>query len=203
MRTVHETEALRPSDPIPKMDPAKASRLKLIIKKSQEEKGEAHQSNGTTNGHSEPIGWTSSYPPELGFTAAEESQGSKELYRLLRRQVHWAEEESESLKKQCEFLEEVRKKEWAEKEVLLDQVIKNEEDWHHRRQKVLASMASLPEPLMAVAEVLPPPQPYIKSPYAQLDAERYRQAAAQSDAEAAERSEQEQESVERELGQRS
>lgn len=141
MRTVHETEALRPSDPIPKLDPAKASRLKLIIKKSQEEKGgEAQQTNGTTASTSEPVGWTSSFPPELGFTAAEEARGPKELYRLLRRQVHWAEVEAESLKRQCEFMEELRKKDWAEKEVLLDQVIKEDIDHYSKRLQTMAAM---------------------------------------------------------------
>lgn len=69
--------------------------------------------------------------------AEEEARGPKELYRLLRRQVHWAEEEGELLKRQCEQLEELRKKEWLDKEVLLDQVIRNEVLWNERRQEVL------------------------------------------------------------------
>jgi hypothetical protein len=137
MRTVHETEALRPSDPIPKsMQPMIKSRLKLSIKQQQSQNGVPHPLNDITNGN-DPPGWTSSYPVELGFTAEEEARGSKELYRLLRGQVHWAEEEGESLKIQCEELEELRKKEWLDKEVLLDQVIRNEVSWNERRQEVL------------------------------------------------------------------
>jgi hypothetical protein len=138
MRTVHETEALRPSDPIPKsMQPMiKSSRLKLSVKPQQSQDGLPHPLNGTTNGN-DPPGWTSSYPAELGFTAEEEARGSKELWRLLRRQVHWAEEEGELLKKQCEDLEILRRKEWLDKEVLLDQVIRNEVSWHERREEVL------------------------------------------------------------------
>jgi hypothetical protein len=137
MRTVHETEALRPSDPIPKsMQPMIKSRLKLSGKTEQPHNGVPHPLNGVTNGNDTPV-WTSSYPAELGFTAEEEARGSKELYRLLRRQVHWAEEEGELLKRQCEHLEEMRKKEWLDKEVLLDQVIRNEISWNERRQEVL------------------------------------------------------------------
>jgi hypothetical protein len=137
MRTVHETEALRPSDPIPKsMQPMLKHRLKLSVKPQVTQNGVPHPLNGVTNGN-DPPGWTSSYPAELGLTAEEEARGPKELYRLLRRQLHWAEEEGELLKRQCEQLEELRKKEWLDKEVLLDQVIRNEISWSERRQEVL------------------------------------------------------------------
>lgn len=145
MRTVHETEALRPSDPIPKsMHPAsKSSRLKLVIKPSQNSANGLPSTIGHING-TNPPGWTSSYPQDLGFTAEEEARGSEELWRLLRRQIHWAEEEGELLKRQHEAMEEQRKQEWVEKEILLDQVINNESAWHQRREKVLADMALLP-----------------------------------------------------------
>lgn len=140
MRTVHETEALRPSDPIPKsMQPMIKSRLKLSMKAQQSQNGVPHPLKGITNGNVPP-GWTSSYAAELGFTAEEEARGSEELFRLLRRQVHWAEEEGELLKIQCEQLEELRKKEWLDKEVLLDQVIRNEVSWNERRQEVLRTL---------------------------------------------------------------
>jgi hypothetical protein len=162
MRTVHETEALRPSDPIPKgMQPSsKNSRLKLAAKNSQAPPNGQYESNGITNG-SDTSSWTSSYPPELGFTAEEEARGPQELWRLLRRQVHWAEEEGELLKRQCEAMEELRKKEWLEKEVLLDQVIRNEVDWHERRKEVLAGLAKLPsaEEIRAAAAALSPRGP--------------------------------------------
>ncbi|TAQ88547.1 hypothetical protein B7494_g3161 [Chlorociboria aeruginascens] len=148
MRTVHETEALRPSDPIPKsMQPLnKSSRLKLILKAPQahtEDQTPGLSTNGATNGIETPA-FTSSYSAELGFTADEEARGPEELWKLLRRQVHWAEEEGELLKRQCEIMEEIRRKEWFEKEILLDQVIKNEIDWHERRRKVLEGDAQVP-----------------------------------------------------------
>lgn len=141
MRIVHETEALRPSDPIPKsMQPMIKSRLKHSMKPQQSQNSVPHPLNGITNGNELP-GWTSSYAAELGFTVEEEARGPEELYRLLRRQVHWAEEEGELLKAQCEQLEELRKKEWLDKEVLLDQVIGNEVRWNERRQAVLRTLA--------------------------------------------------------------
>ena len=169
-RTVHETEALRPSDPIPKSMQAlhKTSRLKDVMKPPQPH-AEGHFAgplNGVVNG-SDLNGWASSYPypEELGLTAEEEARAPKELWRLLRRQLHWAEEETDSLKRQCEMIEELRKKEWLEKEILLDQTMKNEISWHVRRSEVLAGRAEIPtgDELKAAAEraalnkVLSPP----------------------------------------------
>lgn len=156
-RTVHETEALRPSDPIPKSMQAlhKTSRIKDMMKPPQPHTEEhfAGLLNGAVSG-SDPNDWISSYPPELGFTAEEEARGPKELWRLLRRQLHWAEEEAESLKRQCEMMEDLRKKEWLEKEILLDQTMKNEISWHVRRSEVLAGRADLPsaDEIKAAAE---------------------------------------------------
>jgi hypothetical protein len=143
MRTVHETEALRPSDPIPKsMQPANKNRqMKLAMKPPQAQTNDSQPPNGTASGN-DPPGWTSSYPAELGFTAEEEARGPAELYQLLRRQLHWAEEEGVLLKRQCEALEELRKKEWLEKETLLEQVILSENDYHERRKKVLEGALS-------------------------------------------------------------
>lgn len=164
MRTVHETEALRPSDPIPKsMQPTKTSRrLKLILKASQNPSGEPSGGamNGTTNGNG-AARWTSSYPAELGFTPEEESRGPEGLWRYLRRELAWVEEEAEALKRQCEEMEQIRSKEWAEKEVLLDQVIKSEVSYHERRAEVLAGAAKLPTAeeikVAAAAAALSPP----------------------------------------------
>lgn len=159
MRTVHETEALRPSDPIPKaIHPSnKSSRIKLVIKSTKNLADGLPVLNGHTNRNGPP-GWISSYNPDLGFTAEEEARGPEELYRLLRRQVHWAEEEGELLKRQCEAMEEIRKKEWVEKEVLLDQVINNEASWHRRREEVLQGKADLPsaDQIKAAAAALSP-----------------------------------------------
>src|SRR5271170_1525533 len=103
MRTVHETEALRPSDPIPKsMQPfiKSGTRLKLIIKQSQTQLDTQSQSPGPRRdpppypefpnlSTSSEIEHLTPFPPELGFTLDELSRSSKELWRLLRRQVHW------------------------------------------------------------------------------------------------------------------
>lgn len=133
----------------------KNPRLKDMMKPPQPH-AEGHFAgplNGAVNG-SDLNGWTSEYLPELGFTAEEEARGPKELWRLLRRQLHWAEEETDALKQQCEMMEELRKKEWLQKEILLDQTMKNEISWHVRRSEVLAGRAEIPtgDELKAAAE---------------------------------------------------
>lgn len=182
MRTVHETEALRPSDPIPKsMQPAKTSRrLKLKVPQSQLEEPQTEEPNGVTNGESTSE-WTTEYPPDLGFTPEEEAKTSEDLWRYLRRQLAWVEQESEFLKRQCEEMEQVRQKEWSEKEVLLNQVIQNEIGYHERRAEVLAA-ESIPtaEEIRAAAAVagmgnVPPQSP---SPMSVQPIEDRREAAA-------------------------
>jgi hypothetical protein len=154
MRTVHETEALRPSDPIPKsMQPlVKAgTRLKLIIKQpqtqseSQSPGAPLRQPPYTDFPNSPDLEHLTPLSNELGFTPDELALGSKELWRLLRRQLHWAEEESDALRRECEMVEAIREKEWVEKEILLDQVIKNELDYHARREMVLATQPTADE----------------------------------------------------------
>jgi hypothetical protein len=150
MRTVHETEALRPSDPVPKsMQPAKSSaRLKLILKPSNSSSTSPSRPSNTDAAEL-PIsedGIVFTPLPSSLFTPEEISMGPKELFRLLRRQVHWAEEEAESLRQQIDMMEKLRRQEWLEKELLLDQVIKNEHDWQERRRAVLAGLNALPAP---------------------------------------------------------
>jgi len=163
MRTVHDTEPLRPSDPIPKTQTAK-QRLKFINKQSTSLADDNQPPNGVSNG-TEVAEWTSSFPSELGFTAEEEARGSKELYRLLRRQVHWAEEEGIVLKQQCEAMETLRYQEWVEKEVLLDQIIRTELSWNQRKLEVLAGTASLPsgDALKAAAAAVMSPDKAVPS----------------------------------------
>ncbi|TQS34359.1 hypothetical protein Golomagni_05260 [Golovinomyces magnicellulatus] len=143
-RTVHETEALRPSDPIPKSMQAanKSSRQKPILKvpQSSPEGNYSARMKGKSNGN---FNLSLDYPAELGFTSEDEAQNPKDLCRLLRRQVHWAEQEAETLKKSCEVLEDLRRKEWVDKEILLDQVLKTDIDWQKRRQIVLAQHSEI------------------------------------------------------------
>lgn len=101
-------------------------------------------------------GWASSFPSDLGFTLEEEARESKELHRLLRRQLHWAEEEAESLKRSCEILEELRKREWVEKEILLEQALKTELDWHQRRNLVLYGGVDIPSAGVHAGNWIPP-----------------------------------------------
>jgi hypothetical protein len=150
MRTVHETEALRPSDPIPKsmQHYAKSgTRLKLVIKPNQdlEHQGYAPAVGSSFIEYKPSLDGENFATEELGFTPEELALGPKELYRLLRRQMHWAEEESDSLRRESEMIEAIRKKEWLEKEILLHQVIKNEMDWHERRRMAIASLPTAEE----------------------------------------------------------
>ncbi|EGX91995.1 C2H2 finger domain protein (Gli3), putative [Cordyceps militaris CM01] len=145
MRTVHETEALRPSDPVPKSmqagPPGKGSKLKIIIKTPQSHGGEGEGDEATP----EEVGHAEYFTPltsEL-FTADELAFSVDKLYRKCFWEAKWAGEVGATLTRECREWEAVYYREWLEKETLLAQVIQSEVDWHERRQAVLAGAADL------------------------------------------------------------
>ncbi|KAK1768364.1 putative zinc finger protein [Phialemonium atrogriseum] len=150
MRTVHETEALRPSDPVPKSmqtgGPAgKSSKLKIILKTPQSHsKGDSDSAEeGGNADDSVPLTLLST---DLGFTQNERDMPMDKLYALCRCQVKWAEADGEALRKECKKWEALYKKEWLEKEVLLDQVVQSELGWHKRRRAVLSGAVDVHVP---------------------------------------------------------
>ncbi|RCI15095.1 hypothetical protein L249_6828 [Ophiocordyceps polyrhachis-furcata BCC 54312] len=168
MRTVHETEALRPSDPVPKsMQPTtKASKLKIIIKTPQSHGAAAAAAaaaaddgaDGSANGEVFNAEFFTVLTADL-FSAEELAHPVDKLYRKCYWEAKWADEVGEALRKECKEWEERYYKEWLEKEALLSQVIQSEVDWHERRQAVLSGTADVdlstivdepePEPVQA------------------------------------------------------
>ncbi|KAA8652117.1 hypothetical protein EYZ11_005349 [Aspergillus tanneri] len=140
MRTVHETEALRPSDPVPKhhnppfsaagtpsATPAsKVQRIKLKL---------SHPPKDETDRYSESINdevagtedldefEIPEFSHDLGFDDHELGLPPIQLYRLLRRQIHWAEKEGLGLRREWEKIKPKRKQSWLEKEAIFDDVI--------------------------------------------------------------------------------
>ena len=131
MRTVHETESLRPSDPVPRNHSAagtKPQRLKLKFNprppESEQGENEADVDDDATivsNASSESEAPLSpfTYPEDIHFTERELAMPLDHLYKLLRRQICWAEEIRVELKTEVEELEVKHKKEWQAKELVL------------------------------------------------------------------------------------
>ncbi|KAI9699063.1 MAG: hypothetical protein M1836_003252 [Candelina mexicana] len=140
MRTVHETEALRPSDPVSKHHsgaPAKLQRIKLTLSarppNEEQRNGEEQIVDDDATIPSSPEvavddGPLSDFEPpsDVEFTDEELAMPIDQLARLLRRQVHWAEQEGERLKAETDQLEAERKKEWQAKELLLENLMEAE-----------------------------------------------------------------------------
>ncbi|KAH7328986.1 hypothetical protein B0I35DRAFT_404265 [Stachybotrys elegans] len=145
MRTVHETEALRPSDPVPKSmqsgPTGRSSKLKLIIKTPQSHGGGQDEGDDANLDDSNAEYFTPL--PEDLFDAEDLALPVDKLYRKCYWESKWAEEVGETLKKECKEWEEIYYKEWLEKEVLLSQVIQSEIDWHDRRQAILSGAADV------------------------------------------------------------
>ena len=63
---------------------------------------------------------------EEGFDEDEAKLRPKDLYRLLKQKMVWAQEEQEELKESLETLDRRRREAWVKKEMLLDRVLKTE-----------------------------------------------------------------------------
>ncbi|KAK8117099.1 uncharacterized protein PG998_005380 [Apiospora kogelbergensis] len=155
MRTVHETEALRPSDPVPKSmqtrEPARGpNKLKIILKTQQPRTSATDDSaflgdDGDGHGSDDNMGSDFFTPltEQQGFTDKELKMDPEGLWKLCVAHLKWATGDAEALRDECRELEEESRLEWLEKEVLLDQMKQVEEDWWRRRKAVLAGEADV------------------------------------------------------------
>ncbi|KAL8736183.1 MAG: hypothetical protein Q9166_000338 [cf. Caloplaca sp. 2 TL-2023] len=144
LRTVHETDNLKPSDPIPKghsSNQQRPQRLKLVCNskppgsETNDTSSSAHVNdveenlaqNQEDDDATEPrTGSPSPMPEDLRFTAVELDMEPYQLFRLLRRQVHWAEEEGKELSAERNALEQKRFEEFQRKELVLSNLIEGE-----------------------------------------------------------------------------
>lgn len=178
MRTVHETEALRPSDPVPKnysSIPPKPQRLKLTVKAQPRD----HEPNDIiaedteldddatiygTDLETETLPTTApfEYPADVQFTEEELALSPDQLCRLLRRQIHWAEEDGSELKDEVHSLEAKKKEEWLAKELVLANVMEaelaNAHDKGEPPENVQTLLHDLPQPILPMQG----PQPWYR-----------------------------------------
>jgi len=148
MRTVHETEALRPSDPVPKSmqtggTTGKSSKLKIILKTQQSHAAGQDDSVDDASGADDSSDMFTPLTEDQGFTEKELSMPLERLTKWCKLEARLAERESERLRSECKRWEELYNREWLEKEVLLDQVVMSERAWHARRKAVLSGNADI------------------------------------------------------------
>ena len=164
MRTVHETEALRPSDPVPKnysSIPPKPQRLKLIVNSKPRDQPEGNEDTEADddatiyNSDQDVDAAPFEYPPELQFIEEELAMPPDQLYRLLRRQNHWAEQECAELLDEVQALEAKKRQEWVQKELVLANVMEaelaNAHDRGEPQQNVQHHLLDLPQPILPMA----------------------------------------------------
>ncbi|KAI0204746.1 hypothetical protein F4808DRAFT_412041 [Astrocystis sublimbata] len=147
MRTVHETEALRPSDPVPKSQQhhgaeKKGNKLKIILKTPQSHA--AGHDDAVDDGDASDEITADFFTPlteQQGFTSRELAMDMDSLWRLCVANLKWATNEGEELREEYKELEDIYRQEWLEKESLLNQATQIEKDWWQRRKAVLAAEA--------------------------------------------------------------
>ena len=136
MRSVHETEAVRLADSIAKSQsflsssssgPGKFPRLKLKFSQppkessSTDEPGEIDEITRQSDAVDAEF-----VSRALGFDEHELSLPLDYLFRLLRKQLTWAEQETERLNREWEVIMEGRRAAWKQKEAILEKVIHTE-----------------------------------------------------------------------------
>ena len=137
MRSVHETDTLRPSDSktnavlgnVAGTPASKLQRIRLKLSHPPKEPGaesEPHESILSTSAADDEDSTMPEYGPELGFDDHELAMHPQDLYRLLRRQINWAEKESAQLRAEWDDIRPKREQSWLEKEAVFDDVIDGE-----------------------------------------------------------------------------
>ncbi|KAK4170314.1 putative zinc finger protein [Cladorrhinum sp. PSN259] len=150
MRTVHQTEDLRPSDPVSKAHqsagsgPGKTSKMTRIILKTpqsyaagQDDAGDDSSAKDDSEDMFTPI------TEDAGFTTEEIAMPVDKLARICKLQLKWSEKEGEELRAACQKWEEIYRKEWLEKEALMDQMVQVEQAWHERRKAIVSGAANV------------------------------------------------------------
>ncbi|KAJ5091879.1 Zinc finger C2H2 [Penicillium alfredii] len=135
MRSVHDIDSLRPADLSSRIAGTPASKPPRIrLKLSQPAKEPGMEPDQAGESDAPPITTAADTSdlddmtmpelgPELGFDEYELSLPPRELYRLLQRQVFWAEQESAKLQAEWEEIRPKRERAWVEKEAILDDLI--------------------------------------------------------------------------------
>lgn len=143
MRSVHETDTLRPSDSksnagalgnVAGTPASKLQRIRLKLSHPPKEPGaEPEQHNESILSTTAPLETADGedmtmpeYGPELGFDDRDLAMPPHDLYRLLRRQIHWAEKETAQLRAEWDDIRPKREHAWLEKEAIFDDVIDGE-----------------------------------------------------------------------------
>lgn len=141
MRSVHEAETVRPSDTkatsgainsVAGTPASKLQRIRLKLSQPKETGNEPDQPHDpivpVPTGSETDLDDTTmpEFGPELDFDEHELAMHPHDLYRVLRRQIHWAEKESARLRTEWDGLRPQRERAWLEKEAIFEDLIHGE-----------------------------------------------------------------------------
>ncbi|EEB05053.1 Ino80 complex subunit Iec1 [Schizosaccharomyces japonicus yFS275] len=116
MRTVHEADTLRPSDPIPKAHPMHPQNVANAMVQSAREARAAQQRQEAGLLNVDIENW---------LDASAMPKSSHDMYRLQKRKLQWVKKERDSLKAELEELEKRVLEAKTAKEYVLDRLVQN------------------------------------------------------------------------------
>ncbi|KAJ5379197.1 Zinc finger C2H2 [Penicillium cosmopolitanum] len=143
MRSVHEADTVRPSDPkstsggtasVAGTPVSKLQRIRLKLSQPKGEPGNGDSDHppaptisATVGSEVDPDDATMpEFGPDLDFSDHELAMHPHDLYRVLRRQIHWAEKESAQMRAEWDELRPQREHAWLEKEAIFEDLIHGE-----------------------------------------------------------------------------
>lgn len=187
MRSVHETDTLRPSDSkanagalgnVVGTPASKLQRIRLKLSHPAKEPGaEPEPPNESILSAAVPPDSADAeemtmpeFGPELGFDDHELAMHPRDLYRLLRRQIFWAEKETAQLRAEWDELWPMREHAWLEKEAIFDDVIDGELRLFSAIVGDIGGTAAQPTDLTTSLEKLQHQQQQFKNQQEQLQA---------------------------------
>ncbi|KAK9377778.1 uncharacterized protein V1513DRAFT_435230 [Lipomyces chichibuensis] len=124
MRTVHETDALRPSDPVPKTHPNHPKSLGGATYAAYTEAIKRHKASEKLKALGDEV--KNSYQSDDEFDPDERRKPPRKLARYLKRKLCWVDEVHKELEEEMEKVNKVKRELWVSKELLLEQVIRKE-----------------------------------------------------------------------------
>ncbi|KAK9240144.1 hypothetical protein V1525DRAFT_396097 [Lipomyces kononenkoae] len=124
MRTVHETEALRPSDPVPKTQANHPKNLGGATYAAYTEAIKRHKASEKLKALGEEV--ADSHEADDEFDPDEHQKPPRKLARYLKRKLSWVNEIHKELEEDMERVNKLKRELWMNKEVLLEKVIRKE-----------------------------------------------------------------------------
>ena len=148
-------------DSAPTTKPTQPNKLKLVLNANANKSSAPSTPDLTNGGSSVPQSPLSpsrrdeifgAFPNDYEFTSEDLAMPRDKLFQLLRRQIKWAEEDAVLLRQDAEEAEAKRRQEWAQKELVLSNLMEAEAAWASEKGTLDGQASKTVNAIQAFAE---------------------------------------------------